>query len=413
VSNLRLTVLPRTVQIILYGTLLLLLLHFVRFSIDAAQRTSHGYIVLYTSAQLIRERVDFRLFYDDRWFARQTARYDAVYSDIYRPNNPIAALILLPLSDLDYASSRVIWIMFNVVLLAAGSFRLLRELKVKGVVLPLMVMLILLYDPLHVNLELGQSYTWLFALLVVAWVGYRRGDNRALGVALGLMLGLKTAGVFLWVLLILQRRWSALAWGIVTAGTLALLSLPFVRVEAWFTYFSQADYFNGKPWLMMTAYQTPTSLFGHLFTYDAQWNSAPLFDAPILTSVFISVTTIGLIGLSLIVEVQRTLRKQPANNDLIFAIFVIVSVLIVPVALDYHYTMLLLPVIILAAQKWSTKRSWFVLALGIALISTAIDYQQPALSVGWWALLAYPKLYGALLLWGLAMWQQNKSVQSA
>jgi hypothetical protein len=269
VSNSRLTLLPRAIRLLLYGAMLVLLLHFVRFSIDAAQRTSHGYVVLYTSAQLIRERVDFRLFYNDRWFARQTARYDAVYSDIYRPNNPIAALILLPLSDLDYAKSRVIWIMFNVVLLAAGSFRLLRELKVKGVALPLMVMLILLYDPLHVNLALGQSYTWLFTLLVVAWVGYRRGDNRALGIALGLMLALKTAGVFLWVLLILQRRWSALAWGLLIVGAFALLSLPFVRVAAWFTYFSQASYFNGKPWLTMTAYQTPTSLFGHLFTYDA------------------------------------------------------------------------------------------------------------------------------------------------
>jgi hypothetical protein len=408
VSLVRLTVPTRVIQFILYTTTVLLLLHFVSFSVQAARRTSHSYVVLYTSARLVRERMDFRLLYNDRWFGRQTARFDDLYRDIYRPHSPITALMLLPLSDLDYAKSRVIWTLFNVVLLAAGSYRLLRELNVKGIALPIMLMLILLYNPLHVNLELGQSYILMFVLLVIAWVGYRRGDNRALGIALGLMLALKTAGVFLWLLLILQRRWSALGWGIVTVGIFALISLPFVRLEAWFAYFSTVSYFNGQPFLAVTAYQTHTSLFSHLFTYDAQWNATPAFEAPVLASVLTLATTAVLVGLSIVVEVRRTLRKQPANNDLIFAIFVIVSVLIVPLALDYHYMILLFPIIILATQKWSSKTSWLILALGIGLISTAIFYRQPALSVGWMALLAYPKLYGALLLWGLALWQNHR-----
>ncbi len=385
---------------------LVLLLYFIRLSIDAAQRTSHGYVVLYTSARLVREGAEFSRLYDDGWFGQQTARYDDLYRDIYRPHSPITALILLPLSDLDYAKSRVLWIAFNVALFAAASFRMLRELRVRGTHLLLMIALILLYNPLHVNLELGQSYILMFVLLVVAWVGYRRGDHRALGIALGLLLALKTAGVFLWVLLILQRRWSALAWGIGTAALCALISLPIVGIEAWQTYFREVSYFNGQPFLTITAYQTPTSLFGHLFTYDAQWNPAPLVAAPLLASLLTWGSLLGLMGLTSVVAAQRR------HHDLVFAAFVMVSVLIVPLALDYHYMLLLLPIMILVAQAGWTRWSKLVLALAVALIATAIAYRQPALAAGWWALLAYPKLYGALLLWGLAVWQARRKQEA-
>ncbi|MFN8376410.1 MAG: glycosyltransferase family 87 protein [Anaerolineae bacterium] len=427
---------------LLYVLLLFLLLHFVVFSVESAQRTSHSYVVLYTSARLVREGVDFSLLYNDRWFGQQTSRYDNVYRDIYRPHNPVTALMLLPLSDLDYGKSRVVWIMFNVVLLAAGSVRLLRELRLRGVGLALAVMAILLYDPLHVNLELGQSYILMFVLLVLAWTGYRRGDQRALGIALGLMFILKTAGVFLWVLLPLQRRWSALAWGVATVVLCALLSLPIVGVDAWLTYFKEVSYFNGQPFLTVTAYQTPTSLFGHLLTYDAIWNPTPVRDIPLLANVLTWVSQLVLIGGSVMISLapipqplspplrlphgERGVRRwwfshiEPRHrekdiqrqwHDLTFAMFAIVSVLIVPLALDYHYMLLLLPLLIVATQRGTGRRTGLLLGLVGLLLATAIAYRQPALAVGWWALLAYPKLYGGMLLWGLALWQMRRMLR--
>jgi len=408
-------------QLIAYMLALFLLVKFIQFSVDAARRTSHSYVVLYTSARLVREGANVSDFYDDAWFGQQTARFDDLYRDIYRPHSPITALMLLPLSDLDYAKSRVLWTAFNVALLAAASFRLLRELRVRGFVLPIMIALVVVYNPLHVNFAVGQSYVLMLALMVVAWVGYRRGDNRALGIALGLMLALKTAGVFLWVLIALQRRWSALAWALATAGTLAIVSLPFVGIEAWFTYFREVGYFNGQAFLAVTAYQTPTSLFSHLFRYDAQWNTAPIFDAPLLASVLSSASLLGIVGLSIYVGIKGRIFvgarhaspiKQSAN-DLTFAAFIIASVLIVPIALDYHYTLLLLPILILVAQTCWTWREMLVLALAIALIAVDILYKQDWLSVEWWALLAYPKLYGAVLLWMLALWRSQRSVVRA
>ena len=40
------------------------------------------------------------------------------------------------------------------------------------------------------------------------------------------------------------------------------------------------------------------------------------------------------------------------------------------------------------------------LALALALLAAPLPYEDPVLTVGWTALLAYPRLYGAWLLWG-------------
>jgi hypothetical protein len=251
----------------------------------------------------------------------------------------------------------------------------------------------------------------MFALLVVAWIGYRRGDAPALGIALGLMLALKTAGVFLWLLLILQRRWRALAWAIGTAALLALISLPLVGVDAWLTYIGEVSYFSGQPFLAVTAYQTPTSLFSHLFTYDAQWNPMPLVDAPLLASLLTWGSLLGLTAVSMVVGLRRKAERQ--QDDLTFAVFAIACVLIVPLALDYHFMLMLLPILILVAQDWRMPGSKVVLVAGVTLVGATIDFRQPSLSAGWWALLAYPKLYGALVLLGLAVWRAGASRRTA
>jgi hypothetical protein len=45
--------------------------------------------------------------------------------------------------------------------------------------------------------------------------------------------------------------------------------------------------------------------------------------------------------------------------------------------------------------RWRT--AW--LAIAIALLAAPLPYRDPALDEGWLALLAYPRVYGAWLLW--------------
>ena len=169
--------------------------------------------------------------------------------------------------------------------------------------------------------------------------------------------------------------------------------------DAWRTYFRLLLGFSAQPSLAVTAYQTQLGFFRHLLTYDAQWNPAPLFQAPILG------TWLSWLGLLLIVTVSVRRVMLTSQDDLTFAVFVIANIILSLVSLDYHYTLLLLPIATLMAQgrEWPTFWLKIGLVIAMALIATDLPYRAPRLATGPWALLAYPKLYGALLLWRLAL----------
>jgi hypothetical protein len=76
-----------------------------------------------------------------------------------------------------------------------------------------------------------------------------------------------------------------------------------------------------------------------------------------------------------------------------------------PVSLDYHYVICLLPIAVLLSRLESASRGvqGGLLLFAALLIGVDLPYRSPRLADGWLALLAYPKLAGALLLWTLAM----------
>jgi uncharacterized membrane protein len=84
---------------------------------------------------------------------------------------------------------------------------------------------------------------------------------------------------------------------------------------------------------------------------------------------------------------------------------VIASLALSPFTLDYHYVLALVPLALLAARfhHRSSTTMLVILAVAYALIAADLPYQSPAVRDGGWALLAYPKLYGAVLLWALAV----------
>jgi hypothetical protein len=389
----------RWFQFGLWGLVLILSVHFVRFSVEAAIRPSDGFAAYYTAARLLREGADASYFYDNAWFRMQVARYNPAADDIYNVNPPTTALLLLPLSGLDYTGARIAWTLFSLICLVGAGGWLLWLLGLRGAIIPGFIALLLLYQPLYANFHLGQVYVLLLGLLVLAWHGYRQRDALFLGVALGLMFVLKTACAPLWLLLAVQRRWRALAWAMATVLLVAVGSLPWLGVGAWRTYFRLLAEFNAQPWLAVTAYQTQLSLWRHLFSFDARWNSAPLFAMPAL-GVWLPWLTLAL---ALAIGIYRTRTMKRA--DLTFASFVILSIILSPVSLDYHYTFLLLPIAILLARgrQQPSPLAQVALAVAVFLIAADLPYRSQQLEAGAWALLAYPKLYGAVALWGLML----------
>lgn len=410
--------------------LFLLAVRFILFSVEMVGRPTHGFVAAYAASRLLIEGEDMAQLYDDAWFIAQVNRFEPTIGDIYI-NPPTTALLLLPLAWLPYAPARAVWITLNIIALAIMVFWLARQLRFTGLWLYATFIAVLLFQPVYSNIYLGQVYLFLLGLLLLAWHGYRQEKDSLSGIMLSLMLIFKLAGLFLWPLFLVRKRWRAIAWGVGITTAVILFTWPWMGTAAWQRHVITALESGGKPERLVTAHQSWTSFSGHFFIMDEQWNPAPLFDQAAVGAWLNGLGAVALLAVSLFVVYRAArspaFRELPHfSGDLSFAIFVILSVILSPLALDYHYPLLLLPLAIAAAYvraqgaevvpesglsgsaapRWigGTAVYWLILLFAFFLMAADLPYRSPRLADGAWALLAYPKLYGALLLWGFSTW---------
>ena len=371
-------------------------------------RRSHGFVSHYTASRLVIEGVDGAQLYDDAWFREQVKRFEPTVIDFYGANIPTTSLLLVPLAWIDYRPARAIWVAASLVGLTAAAVVIALQLKLHGPWTPAFLGLTFSFQPVNENLTHGQMYVLVLVVLVVAWIGYRRWRPGTFGGAVGALFMAKTAALMMWPLLLVERRWRALAWGggVVFAG--ALVSTVVLGTGAWTAYLDAARRLPGSAHLSVTAYQTQLSFFRHLLVYDAEWNPTPLMDLPILGQA------LPIVGLGVLLAISLWYAYRRGASDPVFAAFVLLGLIVSPVSLDYHYVIALLPIGILLSQFRGQLRSWpgLILITGTLLIAADLPYRVASLTPGAWALLAYPKLYGALLLWGLAL-VGSKSAASA
>jgi hypothetical protein len=103
------------------------------------------------------------------------------------------------------------------------------------------------------------------------------------------------------------------------------------------------------------------------------------------------------------VVLVTVLVARRGRPDLVAGLAVSGGLLALNVAQEYAYTLLLLPVAVALGRcaemtgggRWRT--AW--LAIAIALLAAPLPYRDAAFENGWLALLAYPRVYGAWLLW--------------
>jgi hypothetical protein len=195
-------------------------------------------------------------------------------------------------------------------------------IKLRSFWLPLFIVIVLLFQPLYANLNDGQIYILVLALLVLTWHGYRTGRDGLLGVSLGLLLIFKLAAVLLWPLLVVQRRWRAIVWGAGAALVVALLSFPRMGLAAWERHVQVVFESLAAPARAVSAYQTLTGFVRHMFTYDARFSPEPLVLAPGLGVFLARFSFLLLLGIG----VFWAHRYGP--SDMMFASFAIISVVL-------------------------------------------------------------------------------------
>jgi hypothetical protein len=218
------------------------------------------------------------------------------------------------------------------------------------------------------------------------------------GVALGAAAVAKLAAIPWLVVLLVRGERRTVVVAIATAAALAALTLGFAGLEGWSAFATTAwhDLTADRPSLAVTAYQSTAGLLRHVLATDATWNPGGLTNLPL------AARGLGL-AVSAWVLVVTVLVARRARPDLVAALAVTGGVLALNVAQEYTYTLLLVPAAVALGRCAAAttvrpgRTAW--LAIAIALIAAPLPYRDAAFDDGWLALLAYPRLYGAWLLW--------------
>ncbi|MCC7354525.1 MAG: DUF2029 domain-containing protein [Anaerolineae bacterium] len=384
--------------------------------VSSARHTSHGFAAYYTASRLFWEDpASLRRAYDDNWFRAQVARLHPASADIFNVNPPTMSLLFLPLARLTPLQARALWIGFNVLFLAVACLLLWWTLRPPLEASLLGLAFVCSYTPLLTNFRQGQAYVFLLLLLVLAFVGYQRRSGWLTGVPLALMFLFKSAGVFLWLFLLVRRRWPAVAWGAATVVAGVLLTIPWFGLGLWAEYARLVPGLAGKPYMGIVALQTLPNFFHHLLRYEAGWNPGPLVNVPSLAYVLATgVPLVILLGSAWLARERK--EEDDAADILAFAIGVALSVSLSPWAEEYHYV-LLLPALALVAhvlmRTWGPAWAWGACLLAALLLWMPLPFDVNAKMEGIKGLAGFPRVYAALLLAGLSLYLVYRPEPSA
>ncbi len=404
-------------QVAATAALCVLLVAFVWFYLRPhAMQTTSGFAAYYTASRILANAPqDLAAVYDPEWFAAAKKELiPAPAPDVFGIQPPTMSLLLLPLARLPHETARLIWLTSSLLFLIGGLLLLADALLLPRRWGLWVTPALILFTPVREVWRLGQAYLFLFLLLcIVFWTLLRRADasraSRVGGLALGSMAILKTAGLWLWPILLVGRRWRLIVWAAVAATATALLFLLRSGPAPWLIYLSQLPMLATMPERGVTAYQTVTSLFLHLFAYDSRFSPAPVADWPRL-AVALTLAT-QLVTLAATARWQRLHSDRHAERALSAALAAAPITVNAPVGEGYHVVLALPSLLVAVWWGWQIRADrWArgILAGIIVLLAAPLAYTSPALAVGWWTLLAYPRVYGAYLLWGWLLWATRR-----
>ncbi len=333
--------------------------------------------------------------YDTEAFAAAAVEYGASIDRGFIPNAPPAVLPLLPFGLLPEAPAYFVWTALSLASVLGAVALLLRLLGASVLASLGVVALLPLYEPLRLNFQVGQAFT--FVLLAIVAVAVRSEAVRGLAAA-GAAILKSLYGLVMLAPAVIARRWRELAIALGVLGAACLVSVFIVGIDGWRVWLETTIGWRSMPGVTVTAYQTLTSLFGHLFRYEPIFNPTPVTDAPLLENVLFYASA----GALVLISVTTIARRSSPSLPLPIALLVPVAILVSPIAEDYHYVLMLLPITAAGAILLrEPTRGWLPIILFVAalvLLVPAWPFEQQPVD-GWSALLYYPRVYGALLLW--------------
>jgi hypothetical protein len=362
------------------------------FTIYSARSMTHGFVSYYAASRLLVAGDLGPQVYDDRWFGAYVQDItQSTVREIFIPNPPTMSLLAIPVAWLDARTARMAWLAASLAAFIAAVCALVQwSARYGRQVSPPVLLLVLLAPAVFTNLRIGQGYLFVFALFAWAVALLARGRDAAGGALLGTLLALKTSGVALAALLAARRRWRALAAAATVAVLLALAISPFIDASMWMVYPDHVRAYVNRPASSVTAYQTTLSLFRRLCVADPTWNPSP---AASCSSIALVVPTLLTGGATLLTAIVAMRSRRPESW---LAAAAALSVLTLPAVAEPHFVLMGIPLLLITLRPWE-------LAIVGTLLIIPLEITAEKFTTGWWALVAYPRLYAAWLLWAASV----------
>jgi hypothetical protein len=319
------------------------------------------------------------------------------YHDVfvsYTPFPPFTSLVFTPLLIFPMSVARII---FNGLSIALFLFTLLRITRFLSTPPYLILALpVMFFIPLLNNLAFGQAYLLLFTLLAEGYLAYRKQQRILSSLLWAAAILFKLFPAFLFVFLLLRRRYrDALYLGIGCALLLAL-SAGINGIPAWNFYGSvimprmnHGELNDSFTYIFQSAFM----LLKKAFRYDQLLNPHPIADNPWLFTLGTAVFK------SLILAPAIVLTRREKDDFFPFTVWIAAIILISPNGSSYSLVLLILPLLGLTWCSPSTSRTPSTLPIIAALLllaACAIPVNHLA-AFPLWA--QFPRLYLLLLFY--------------
>jgi len=332
------------------------------------QRMETDFPNYYTAAKVTAQHLPLCQFYDWVWFQRQI-HYAGIDHQLggYIPHTPLSMLPFLPLTVFAPQRAKQIWLVLEVILLAASIFLLAKMSRLPK--LEVLILSLLAYSSLSLNFRLGQYYILFLYLLVTSFYCLLRRREYLGGALLGLIFALKLYTAPFALYFLVRRQWRALLGFLGAVAVLGLLSVAlFGWGDVWF--FATTVMARGLDGSVMDPYNpglaSMTAFLRRTFVAEPELNPHPIWNNPSAFFFLRTVYGLGVLGISLI-----ALGKQRVSGEAQgLAWFVIVLFALSPNEASYTFVLLLVPIVLLldgARRAWSTVLIALYVAVEIPL----------------------------------------------
>jgi len=394
------------------------------YSYNKIPKLTYGFAAYYTFSKILYTGEDLSRGYEAEYFNEKINEYG--FKNIYDLYNiiPSNAFVYLPVVWLAPETAKITWGIFSIILLLSASIILLNAFNIKltsnsGLIY---LIIIFLWYPVYENIALGQMYIFLFFLFSLSMYGLSKGRKFMNYFPVILSVLFKGYGIFYYTWLLVTKRYKEFIVSLILIAGLIIISLPVIHLSVWKTFldvtFTTLGRFNEDS---NVAYQTINGFVRHLFVYHNELNPNTILNIP-TNFVFAFVIVINLLFAGLLLIKSKKLSGNPGYSLLSLSAVFASSVTTAPMAEEYTYILFIPLVIALGCLLFKVSpenptglitgpKIFYVFAVLEIMLPIHYKHMQNYTFPSY--LLAYPKLYGGLILLILFLTIKPPSVQES